>query len=90
MGCYHSRQIQNPSLPLTNNETERSLRRWVITRRLSYGTRTQEGTRSFTLLASIIETCRLRGVSSWDFLTSVVTAARVGTPLPSLPPVPVK
>jgi hypothetical protein len=79
------RQIYDPSLPLTNNEAERMLRHWVIDRRLSYGTRTVEGTRSFTLLASVIETCRIRGAPLWDYLTKVITAARKGLELPSLP-----
>jgi len=79
------RQIHDPSLPLTNNEAERILRHWVIDRRLSNGTRTAEGTRSFTILASVIETCRIRGAPAWDYLTQVITAARKGLQLPALP-----
>jgi hypothetical protein len=79
------RQMHDPSLPLTNNEAERILRHWVIDRRLSYGTRTPEGTRSFTLLASVIETCRIRGAPAWDYLTKVITAVRKGLELPALP-----
>jgi transposase len=79
------RPIHDPSLPLTNNDAEQILRHWVIDRRLSHGTRTQEGTQSFTLLASVIETCRIRGAPVWDYLTQVISAARVGYPLPALP-----
>jgi hypothetical protein len=79
------RPIHDPSLPLTNNDAERILRHWVIDRRLSNGTRTAEGTRSFTLLASIIETCRIRGAPPWDYLTKLIMAARKGLQLPSLP-----
>lgn len=79
------RQIHDPSLPLTNNEAERILRHWVIDRRLSNGTRTTEGTRAFTVLASVIETCRIRGAPAWDYLTQVITAARKGLELPTLP-----
>lgn len=79
------RQIHEPSLPLTNNDAERILRHWVIDRRLSYGTRTAQGTRSFTLLASVIETCRIRGAPVWDYLTKVISAARIGMELPALP-----
>jgi transposase len=32
--------LDDPWLPLTNNEAERALRPWVIARRISYGTRT--------------------------------------------------
>ena len=79
------RQIHDPSLPLSNNEAEQILRHWVIDRRLSNGTRSAEGTRSFTLLASVIETCRIRGAPVWDYLTNVITAARKGLELPALP-----
>ena len=46
IGMLSFQQIQDPSLPLTNNKPERSLRCWVITRRLNYGTKTEEGTLS--------------------------------------------
>lgn len=79
------RQLHDPLLPLTNNEAERMLRHWVIDRRLSHGTRTLEGTHTFSLLASVIETCRIRGAPIWNYLTSVIAAARVGSQLPTLP-----
>ena len=79
------RQIHDPSLPLSNNEAERILRHWVIDRRLSNGTRTAEGTRSFTVLASVIETCRIRGAPVWEYLTCAIAAARKGLQLPALP-----
>ena len=52
------RVLENPHWPLPHNEAERALRHWVILRRISYGTRTMVGNRSFALLASIIDTCR--------------------------------
>src|SRR3990167_6638238 len=78
------RQLHDPLLPLTNNEAERMLRHWVIDRRLSYGTRTLEGTRQFSLLASVIETCHIRRAPIWNYLASVIAAARVGSQLPAL------
>lgn len=77
--------LNHPELPLTNNEAERMLRHWVIARRLSHGTRTQEGSVSFTLLASIIETCRKRKVKPWTYLTQVVQERRKGNIAPALP-----
>ena len=35
------RVLDHPHLPLTNNEAERALRHWVILRRISYGTKTE-------------------------------------------------
>ncbi len=48
--------LKHPNLPLTNNEAERALRHWVILRKISYGTRTEVGSRVFAILASVIET----------------------------------
>jgi len=82
--------LEHPELPITNNIAERALRHWVITRRISYGTRTPQGSRVFTLLASVIDTCRQRQVSPWTYLAAVITARRKGQPAPPLPPAPVQ
>lgn len=79
------RPLAEPHLPLTNNEAERALRHWVISRLISQGTRTATGSRAFALLASVIETCRRRDASPWHYLGSVIHAARRGLPLPALP-----
>ena len=77
--------LSHPELPLTNNEAEQALRHWVIARKLSYGTRTDTGSRVFTLLASVIDTCRQRGHSPWPYLQTVIAERRAGRPLPPLP-----
>ena len=64
------RPLLDPSLPLTNHAAERLLRHWVIARRLCFGTRSEQGTRAFALLASAIDTCRARKASAWDYLTA--------------------
>lgn len=79
------RVLDFPDLPLTNNEAERALRHWVITRLISHGTRTPEGSRTLGILASVIETCRVRGVLPWPYLSSVITARRRGGVAPPLP-----
>ena len=77
--------LDNPNLPLTNNEAERALRHWVIARLLSHGTRTAEGSRVFAILATVIETCRKRGLSPWLYLASVIKERRKGNAAPPLP-----
>lgn len=77
--------LKHPEMPLTNNEAETALRHWVIARRISHGTRTCEGTTAFTLLASVIETCRKRKISPWPYLASVIKARRQGHLVPCLP-----
>jgi hypothetical protein len=79
------RQVAEPNLPLTNNPAESALRPMVIARGISHGTRCSSGSRAYALLASVIETCRLRKASSWHYLAEVIRAARVGAPLPALP-----
>jgi transposase len=82
------RPLADPTLPLTNNAAERQLRHYVIARRISYGTRTPVGSHSVALLASLIDTCRLRGASATALLARAIHAARTGMPPPSLPPIP--
>ena len=77
--------LDYPWLPLTNNEAERALRHWVIARRISYGTRTAQGSRAFGLTISVIETCRKRGVSPWPYLAEVIRQRRKGLSAPLLP-----
>jgi hypothetical protein len=77
--------LDYPWLPLTNNEAERALRHWVIARRISYGTRTPQGSRAFALTISVIETCRKRGASPWPYLAEVIRQRRQGLAAPTLP-----
>ncbi len=77
--------LKDPSLPLTNNEAERALRHWVISRRISFGTRTPEGTAAFTSIASVIDTCYKRKVSPWKYIAKVIRLRRKGLAVPPLP-----
>ena len=77
--------LDHPELPITNNEAERALRHWVISRKLSNGTRNPQGSRAFTLLASVIDTCRQRDVSPWPYIADVIAARRKGNSPPPLP-----
>jgi transposase len=74
-----------PDLPITNNAAEQALRHWVIARKISHGTRTAEGSRAYTLLASVIDTCRQRGVLPWPYIAQVIAERRQGKAAPPLP-----
>jgi transposase len=81
--------VAHSHLPLTTNEAERALRHWVIARLLSQGTRTEQGSRAFALLARVIDTCRRRNILPWPYLAKVVAERRKGNPAPPryrLPP----
>jgi hypothetical protein len=77
--------LDYPHLPLTNNAAERALRHWVIARRIGYGTRNPQGSRAVAVLASVIDTCRQRRHSPWDFLAEVLRERRRGHSAPLLP-----
>lgn len=77
--------LDHPELPLTNNAAERALRHWVIARRIGYGTRNPQGSRAFTVLASVIDTCRQRGRLPWPYIAETLRQRRQGNPAPALP-----
>lgn len=77
----------HPELPPTNNEAERALRHAVIARRISYGTRTTEGSLAYCSVLSVIETCRLRKVDPWSYIAQVLAQARKGILPPPIPAV---
>ncbi len=79
------RILQHPYLPLTNNEAERELRPWVLLRKICFGSKSKKGTKTFTLLASVIGTCRKRAVNSVQFLADTIFAARKGLPIGMIP-----
>ena len=55
-----------------NNRAERTIRKIVIFRKLSFGSRTPEGAQYHAILTSVLETCRLKGKSILVFLKDVL------------------
>lgn len=70
--------VKNPALSPTNNDAERALRHAVISRRISFGTRTPEGSRAYAALLSVIETCYRRGVDPWGYIAQAIARGRKG------------
>ena len=68
----------------TNNPAERALRGPVIHRKLSHGTRSDDGERFAERALSAAGTCRQQGRSLFEFLTELITAHQRGDPLPGL------
>lgn len=77
--------VADPLLPPTNNDAERALRHAVIARRISFGTRTAEGSRFYAAGLSIIETCRKRSADIWTYARDLIQSARSGLPHPAIP-----
>jgi transposase len=74
-GCIF-RILGYPDYQLTNNEAERALSHWVIIRKITQGARSPAGSKSLSILASIIATCRLRAVSTIEFMKDIVVLTR--------------
>jgi len=70
--------VTNHALPPTNNEAERALRIAVIARRLSFGTRTAEGSAAYAATLSVVETCRRRNLDPWSYIADTLARARQG------------
>lgn len=68
----------------TNNAAERSLRGPVIYRKLSHGTRSDNGERFIERILSASVTCRLQHRSLLVYLADLLTAHARGDPLPTL------
>jgi transposase len=77
--------VSDPNLPPTNNDAERALRHAVIARRISFGTRTDEGSRFYAAGLSVIDSCRRQGVEPWAYACSLIAAARANLTLPMIP-----
>jgi transposase len=74
----------DPAVEPTNNPAERALRGPVIHRKLSHGTRSDQGERFAERALSAAATCRERQRSLFDYLTGLLTAHSRGDPLPAL------
>jgi hypothetical protein len=72
--------VTNHALPPTNNEAERALRHAVIARRISFGTRTSEGSAAYAATLSVVETCRRRNLDPWSYIADVLARARNNRP----------
>jgi transposase len=77
--------VADPAVPPTNNAAERALRPLVIARKISGGTRSQDGSQTRMILQSVIATWDLRGLDPLTELLALLRAPR--SPLVELPPV---
>ena len=58
--------LDHDGIDATNNRAERQLRPAVISRKLSCGNKTEDGARSWEILASLAATCQQKGLSFID------------------------
>jgi len=60
--------LQRPEIPLHNNLSENDIRGYVKKKKISGGTRSENGRRCRDTFASLKKTCRKLGISFWDYL----------------------
>jgi len=70
----------------TNNFMERLLRRAVLWRKRSFGSRSQAGCRFVERILTVVQTRRLQGKNVLDYLHDALLAHRTGRPCPKLLP----
>ena len=69
--------VAEPDVPADNNPAERSLRHLVISRKVSGGTRSEQGTESKMTLASIFGTWRAQGLNPLAACRQLLTSPQV-------------
>jgi hypothetical protein len=62
------RVLERPEVPLHNNAEESDIREYVKTRKISGGTRSDEGRRCRDTFISLKKTCRKLGVCFWEYV----------------------
>jgi Transposase IS66 family len=62
------RVLERPEVPLHNNAAESDIRDYVKKRKISGGTRSDDGRRCRDTFASLKKTCRKLGIRFWDYL----------------------
>jgi len=66
--------LRRPGVPPTNNLSEQTLRYMVIFRKICFGTRSQTGLKTHSILPSLVQTARRQGVAPIEFLQILLIA----------------
>jgi transposase len=65
--------LRIPGVPPTNNHAEQSLRKMVIFRKVCFGTRSEKGLKSHSIIPSLVQTAKRQGVHPLTFLKTLLT-----------------
>ena len=72
--------LNDRTIPMHNNRSERTLRNPVIGRKIWYGTHSVESARNQAKIMSLIESCKLLGVNPRKFVNDAVERFHTGKP----------
>jgi transposase len=73
--------LQFPGVDATNYKAEQAIRPAVVNRKVWGGNRTEAGARAQSILMSILQTCRQRGMDVLEFLSQTVRSTAGQRPL---------
>lgn len=79
--------VDTPGVEPTNNLAERTLRSYVMWRKISFGAQSKRGSLYMGHVMTVVGSCKLQGRNILDFLTQAVLAQAGNGPMPSLLPV---
>lgn len=80
--------LGTPGVAPTNNHAERTLRGFVLWRKISFGTQSARGSRYVERIMTVTGSCKLQGRNLLDFLTQAIQAHWGKGGMPSLVPNP--
>ena len=63
--------LKYPQIPLHNNPAEIALRELVIKKKISYGTKSEEGRIAWENMMTIMDTCRKHNVSFMEYVKDI-------------------
>ncbi len=69
------RFVSNPEIEATNNRAERGIRKAVIIRKISNGSRSKKGANIFGILLSVVETLKLQGKNPLKEMQGIIQAS---------------
>jgi Transposase IS66 family. len=76
--------LKFPEIPLHNNPAELALREGVVKRKISNGTRSEDGKAAWENMISIMDTCRKHGISLYDYIKDIFSGKMEMTRLSTL------
>ena len=76
--------LKFPEILLHNNPAELALREGVVKRKISNGTRSDDGKAAWENMMSIMDTCRKHGISLFDYIKDIFSGKREMTRLSAL------
>jgi Transposase IS66 family len=76
--------LKFPEIPLHNNPAELALREGVVKRKISNGTRSEDGKAAWENMMSIMDTCRKHGISLYEYIKDIFSGKKEMTRLSTL------